>query len=108
MPPQVDHDLQLSHQNLEENIVLSKFTILFLFNHHLDVADVCLRLDHLDCHGGGGLPAHDAAGLRLEHAAEGAGAEEDAEVEPLSGELKLPAGCNVKVWPWRWLWLYCL
>ena len=78
-----------------------------MLNNHLDVADVCLRLDHLDCHGGGGLPAHDAAGLRLEHAAEGAGAEEDAEVEPLSGELKLPAGCNVKVWR-RWLWLYCL
>ena len=67
-----------------------KFTILFLFNNHLDVADVCLRLDHLDCHGGGGLPAHDAAGLRLEHAPEGAGAEEDAEVEPLSRELVLP------------------
>ena len=63
---------------------------------HLDVADVCLRLDHLDCHGGGGLPAHDAAGLRLEHAPEGAGAEEDAEVEPLSGELVLPERCNVQ------------
>ena len=69
--PEVHHDLELGHERL-------------------DIGDVGLGLDHLHGHGGHRLPGHDAAGLRLQDAAEGAGAEEDAEIESVSRELEIP------------------
>ena len=69
--PEMHHDLELGHERL-------------------DVGDVGLGLDHLDGHGGDRLPGHDAAGLRLQDAAEGAGAKKDAEIESVSGELEIP------------------
>ena len=71
MTPEVHHDLELGHQRL-------------------DVGDVRLGLDHLDGHCGHRLPGHDAAGLRLQDAAKGAGAEKNAEIESVSGKLEIP------------------